>query len=60
MQENYEGANRSIGTVLEQDKVIVMALCESERLGLRPNVTYRFEVRPGCQRCAELAAMYEA
>lgn len=33
----------------------VMGLCETEQLFLHPNQTYRFVVRPGCPRCAELA-----
>lgn len=35
--------------------VTVMGLCETERLFLHPNQTYRFVVMPGCPRCAELA-----
>lgn len=35
--------------------VTVLGLCETEQLFLHPNQTYRFVVRPGCPRCAELA-----
>jgi hypothetical protein len=35
--------------------VTVMDLCETEQLFIHPNQTYRFVVRPGCSRCAELA-----
>lgn len=43
----------------DESEVIEMALCETEHLGLRPNVLYRFSVRPECRRCAEMAAAYE-
>lgn len=32
-------------------EVIELALCEARRLVLKPNVLYRFTVRPGCKTC---------
>ncbi len=34
--------------------ICYLFLCESTRLGLRPNVTYQFHVDPHCQKCLEL------
>lgn len=36
------------------DDVVVLALCESEALYLRPNVKYLFQVVDDCKRCSEL------
>lgn len=33
-------------------------LCEQEMIILRPFTTYRFIPKDGCQRCAQLAAIY--
>jgi len=44
----------------ESSHVIELALCEQERLFLRPNALYRFVVHPSCERCAEIAALYKA
>ena len=33
----------------------MLALCEQERLVLRPHVPYEFYVADGCGRCEELA-----
>jgi hypothetical protein len=38
--------------------VTELALCEVPHLFLRPGQLYRFVVRPGCDKCAELAAHY--
>jgi hypothetical protein len=37
------------------DYCVQLALCEQERLILRPNVPYMFTVHPGCARCNQLA-----
>jgi hypothetical protein len=42
-----------------EEKVIEMALCETQILFLRPNQLYRFVVIPGCAECARLAAIYD-
>lgn len=37
--------------------VSVLALCETERVYLRPGVLYKFEVVKGCERCKALAEL---
>lgn len=37
-------------------QLVKLALCESRHLLLKPGVTYRFEVIPGCDECERLAA----
>lgn len=38
---------------------IRMALCSVPYVHLRPDVTYRFEVKDGCDNCAQAAALYK-
>lgn len=38
-------------------EVMVLALCESVHLFLKPNVLYRFEVVDGCAACLRLEAL---
>lgn len=38
-----------------RQKPLEMALCESERLALRPNQPYIFHTMPDCARCVKLA-----
>lgn len=40
-------------------EVMQMALCEQERVILRPNILYRFVVHPGCPKCARVAEIAE-
>lgn len=40
-------------------RVTELALCESEHLVLRANQLYIFRVMPGCERCQQLASLYE-
>jgi hypothetical protein len=47
---------RNKGRFAEQPTVL--ALCESGHIVPRPGQLYRYEVRPGCEKCAELAAAY--
>jgi hypothetical protein len=42
----------------EPPRLRVMALCESVRLGLRPDQPYIFRVHEKCDQCAQLAAPY--
>lgn len=39
-------------------EVVEMALCEAERVCLKPNVLYRFTVHTGCGDCTRAAAPY--
>lgn len=39
------------------DEIMVLALCESTHLFLKPNVLYRFEVVDGCAACLRLEAL---
>lgn len=36
---------------MENERINELALCESSRLGLRPNELYRFYVLPNCDTC---------
>lgn len=40
------------------EPIITLALCEQERIFLRPGQVYRFVQYSFCERCAELARMY--
>jgi len=55
-----EGESMVARSTVGRQEVIVLALCESERLVLRPDQLYRFTVMPGCARCAELASSYSS
>lgn len=37
--------------------VVVLYLCESEQVILKPNQLYKFEVKEDCERCKELAKL---
>ncbi len=43
---------------LEQERIVVMPLCETEHVGLRPGVLYQFFAVANCARCTRLAAPY--
>lgn len=47
-----------LAETVEDELPVELALCEATRICLRPDVTYRFTVRPGCKACADAAAMY--
>lgn len=38
----------------DTEEVMILALCESEALVLRPFVTYQFHPIAGCKRCEEM------
>ena len=38
-------------------EVVVLYLCESEQIILKPNQLYKFEVKEDCERCKELAKL---
>lgn len=41
----------------ETDNVVVLNLCESEILFLKPNQIYKFEVDEKCKRCIQLKTL---
>lgn len=43
-------------SALAADVLVEMALCETTRVFLKPNILYRFIVYPNCEACAKTAA----
>lgn len=43
---------------VQMPTVTELALCEQTIVNLRPGQLYRFVVRPGCDKCAELAERF--
>lgn len=46
-------------TLILQDEIVELMLCETERLALKPDVIYRFKVDQNCESCCRLAAVYK-
>lgn len=40
------------------EPVIVLWVCEQDKLVLRFDTTYQFRVKPDCEQCVELAKIY--
>lgn len=52
-EEAFTRANEILNHFPSRD-VIELALCESEKLILKPNQLYFFRIHPDCLRCKEL------
>lgn len=49
---------QTVAALGDDDDPTTMWLCETEKVMLRPDMIYRFEVKEDCERCVELAQPY--